>query len=212
LSLVDGFDFTPVAGDLVRIYLSPTAVKLWPTYNAAKTAASSTELSAVQTHGDSTWATATEFSTHNAADVATAILATPANKLVTDASGAVTPTSAYDAAKTAASATALAAAVTKIDTIDGIVDAIVEDTGTSGVKLADDSIKAATFDETTAYPLPKIDGKTPQQALQIIAAAAAGKVSGARTGTEVFKGLDGATPRISATTDASGNRTAVTYL
>jgi len=66
LSLVDGFDFTPVAGDLVRIYLSPTAVNLWPTYNAAKTAASSTELSAVQTHGDEVWATAMGFATSTA--------------------------------------------------------------------------------------------------------------------------------------------------
>ena len=35
------------------------------------------------------WATATGFSTHSAADVATAVLVTPANKLATDASGNV---------------------------------------------------------------------------------------------------------------------------
>lgn len=56
-----------------------------------------------------------------------------------------------------------------------------------------------------------IDGKSLTAALQIIAAAAAGKVSGAGTGTEVFKGLDGATDRISATVDGSGNRTAISY-
>lgn len=43
----------------------------------------------------------------------------------------MTLTAAYDAAKTAASSTALANAVTKIDVIDGIVDSIVEDTGTT---------------------------------------------------------------------------------
>jgi len=55
-----------------------------------------------------------------------------------------------------------------------------------------------------------IDGKTPAQAVQIIAALA-GKLSGAGTGTETLKGLDGSTDRITATIDASGNRTAVTF-
>lgn len=57
-----------------------------------------------------------------------------------------------------------------------------------------------------------VDGKSLQAALQIVAASVAGKVSGAGTGTEVFKGLDGATTRMTVTADASGNRTAVVYV
>lgn len=55
-----------------------------------------------------------------------------------------------------------------------------------------------------------IDGKTLVEASKYIAASAAGKLSGAGTGTEVLKGLDGTTTRITATVDASGNRTAIT--
>ncbi|GAG97345.1 unnamed protein product, partial [marine sediment metagenome] len=56
-----------------------------------------------------------------------------------------------------------------------------------------------------------IDGKTVRETLRYQAAFAAGKVSGARTGTETFKGLDGATDRLQFTTDNQGNRTAVAY-
>ena len=56
-----------------------------------------------------------------------------------------------------------------------------------------------------------IDGKTMIEAQRIIAAAAAGKISGAGTGTEVAKGLDGSTTRATFTVDSAGNRTAVTY-
>ena len=64
----------------------------------------------------------------------------------------------------------------------------------------------ALLDEADA-----IDGKTIRQALRYQAAFAAGKVSGARTGTETFKGLDGATDRLQFTTDNQGNRTGVAY-
>ena len=40
----------------------------------------------------------------------------------------------------------------KVDVVDGNVDTILGQTGTSGVVLADDSISASTFDETTAFP------------------------------------------------------------
>ncbi len=56
-----------------------------------------------------------------------------------------------------------------------------------------------------------IDGKTPREALRYLAAFAGGKVSGARTGTETFKGLDGSTDRLQFTTDKQGNRTGVVY-
>ena len=56
----------------------------------------------------------------------------------------------------------------------------------------------------------KIDGKTPEEALEIIGAAIAGKLSGAGTGTETVLGFND-TPRAIATTTAAGNRTNVTY-
>lgn len=56
-----------------------------------------------------------------------------------------------------------------------------------------------------------IDGQTVRAALRIVAAVVAGKVSGAGTETEVFKGLDGTTTRATVTADEDGNRTEVAY-
>lgn len=56
-----------------------------------------------------------------------------------------------------------------------------------------------------------IDGKTLQEALQIIGAMAAGKITTAGTGTEIFKGLDGLTTRVTVTVDSTGNRSVVVY-
>lgn len=198
---------------------SPSTVALTAAYDAAKTAASSTELSAVQTHGDSTWATATGFSTHSASDVVTALGTGSTLTACATATGFAEPgdemtlTTAYDAAKTAASATALSAAVTKIDTIDGIVDAIRVDTGTTlpaSIDAIEGGSGGATAEEIWALA-GAIDGKTPAQAMQIIAAAAAGKVSGAGSGEEIFMGLDGDTTRVTVKVDDDGNRSEVTY-
>jgi hypothetical protein len=56
-----------------------------------------------------------------------------------------------------------------------------------------------------------VDGVALPLAFEYIAASTAGKLSGAGTNTEVFVGLDGATTRLTATVDASGNRSAITY-
>jgi len=56
-----------------------------------------------------------------------------------------------------------------------------------------------------------IDGKTLRQALQIVSAVLAGKVSGAGSGTETFRGLDDLHDRVVVTADAVGNRTEVAY-
>jgi hypothetical protein len=82
----------------------------------------------------------------------------------------------------------------------------------------------ATFSIEHRYPalesnadalLDRADGIetdiTLRQAMRIMAAVLAGKASGAGTGTEIFKGLDGLTDRVQVTADAAGNRTAVTY-
>lgn len=55
-----------------------------------------------------------------------------------------------------------------------------------------------------------VDGKTIVDSLKYTAAGAAGNLSGAGTGTEVVKGLDGSTTRLTATVDVDGNRT-ITY-
>jgi hypothetical protein len=114
----------------------------------------------------------------------------------------------------------------KIDTIDGIVDAILVDTGTTlpatlGTPADTDLATDLANIETSIAAVPTateiwqlasaIDGKTPQQALRYIAAGVAGKVSGAGTGTEVFVGLDASTDRMSVTVDDDGNRSAVSY-
>jgi hypothetical protein len=54
-------------------------------------------------------------------------------------------------------------------------------------------------------------GKTLRQTMRIMAAVLAGKVNGASTGTETFKGVDGSTVRVEVTTDPAGNRTNVSY-
>jgi hypothetical protein len=64
----------------------------------------------------------------------------------------------------------------------------------------------------TGLDLVLVDGKNLPNALEIIAAGVIGKISGAGTGTEVFVGLDEATTRATVTVDASGNRSAVTYV
>lgn len=75
--------------------------------------------------------------------------------------------------------------------------------GTMGEKLNDAGSASNPWTEV-------IEGTyTAEQILRIIASALAGKVSGAGTGTETFKGLDGTTDRIVSTVDDDGNRTDV---
>jgi len=88
------------------------------------------------------------------------------------------------------------------------IDAILVDTteiGVAGVGLSNISLPAAGLD------LVLVDGETLPAALQVIAAACIGIISGAGTGTETVKGLDKTTTRAVATVDASGNRSAITY-
>jgi hypothetical protein len=55
-----------------------------------------------------------------------------------------------------------------------------------------------------------IDGIPAEQLQKLFAAALLGKVSGAGTGTEVFRSIGDTKNRITATVDANGNRTSVT--
>ena len=111
--------------------------------------------------------------------------------------------------------------------------------------LANDVIKAASFDESTAFPLKSADTGLTQvarvgadgdtletlsneiaakmataeniegtytlkDAIRIILAFAAGKVSGGGTASIKFRSMGDDVDRIQATVDSSGNRTAVT--
>lgn len=75
--------------------------------------------------------------------------------------------------------------------------------GSMGKKLNDAGAGANPWTEIIE------SGLSAAEILRIIASVLAGEVSGAGTGTETFKGLDGSTERVISTVDSSGNRTAV---
>lgn len=246
------------------------ADKVWSTAARALTdkagftiSGTTTTLDALQTalnaaHGAGSWATATGFSTHSAADVVTAmgtgtfLTAIPWNASwdaevqseCTDALNAYDPPTNAEmeartlAAASYATATALAdvptvaefeartlvaadyfvvgdytappsaAAVasqvrTELTTELGRMDAAVSTRATPA------QVNTEVLDVLNVDTL--IDGKTFKEAMRIVAALVAGKVSGAGTSTEIFVGLDGLTTRATVTADASGNRSEVVY-
>lgn len=100
----------------------------------------------------------------------------------------------------------------------GITSASLAPQAITAQALAAECISAASLSVAAAEKIADalldrnaIDGKSVRAALQIIAATTAGRLSGAQTGTEVFAGLDGVTPRVTVTVDATGNRTDVAY-
>jgi hypothetical protein len=120
--------------------------------------------------------------------------------------------SAAGAATTSAAITALAWGV---GTAAGVAttSAVRYATG----KLAGSIAPAVTLEAAgfSTYLLDEEDvesGLTMRQALRLIAAATAGKVSGGGTTTITFRNaVDDSADRIIATVDSSGNRTALTY-
>lgn len=95
------------------------------------------------------------------------------------------------------------ASQTSVDTVDTIVDAILDDTGTAGVALSAAAVDAILDDV--------VEGSTTvRQLLRGFAAALLGKASGLDTTTAVFRNIGDSKDRITATVDADGNRTAVT--
>lgn len=69
---------------------------------------------------------------------------------------------------------------------------------------------ATASDNATAVMQYVVEsGLTQEELLRIFAAVLAGKVSGAGTGTEVFRGINDDKDRVTATVDSSGNRTAI---
>jgi hypothetical protein len=92
----------------------------------------------------------------------------------------------------------------KITTIDGIVDAILVDTGTTlpaEINAVYSDVMNATVEGTY----------TVQEVLRIMAGALAGKLSGGGTTTLTFRDLSDTLDRITATVNTTtGDRTAVT--
>lgn len=126
--------------------------------------------------------------------------------------------------KDAAIATDNAAELTAINADGGSGGGAFANTTDSGEAIRDrgdaawiTATSVAVSDKTgfslasTGLDLVLIDTKTLPAAMQIIAAACAGIIVDAGTATETFKGLDKTTTRITATVDASGNRSAITY-
>ena len=104
------------------------------------------------------------------------------------------------------------------NTTIGTASALGTGSVTASVIAADaidaDSLKADAVAEIATGLLDlasAIDGKTLRQAISYIGAVAAGKASGAGSGSETFVGLDGATDRVGVTVDDDGNRTAISY-
>ncbi len=89
-------------------------------------------------------------------------------------------------------------------TVDANVDAILDDTGTTGVLLSTSALGSIFDDEAV------VGSYTMRQLLKVFAAALAGKATGGGTTTITFRGVDDASNVIVATVDASGNRSAVT--
>ncbi len=83
------------------------------------------------------------------------------------------------------------------------IAAVNNDPGTMGEKLNDAGSASNPWTEIIE------SGLSAAEILRIVAAALAGEVSGAGSGTETFKGLDGSTDRIVSTVDVDGNRTSV---
>lgn len=121
------------------------------------------------------------------------------------------------AAVLAAVDTEVAAIKAKTDqlafTIAGRVDAHAISTATGaidGLSLHADAL--ADIAQAVWRLTGEIDGLTPKQALYLCLAVAAGKLSGAGTATEIIRNYADTANAITATVDASGNRTAITFV
>lgn len=87
-----------------------------------------------------------------------------------------------------------------------------QDDGTAGKALSTASSGGVDLNALAAAVHGYIieSGHSFEEVTRIMAAILAGKVSGAGTGTETFKGLDGVTDRVIVSVDQSGNRTDIT--
>jgi len=178
----------------------------------------------------------TELQSGLATATAALILATPANKLTTDASGRVevsgtktTLDALNDAPDVSADVGSIKGTTDKLDTaleLDGAVYRLTADALEQAQAAATAALNAydpptateltnglaALNDITVADIIAGISEGTLdlQEMLRIILAAVAGKASGGGTATIKFRDQADTLDRITATVDANGNRTAVT--
>jgi hypothetical protein len=121
---------------------------------------------------------------------------------VTGAVGSVPWNPAWDAEVESEVADALAA-VGLTTTVTGRIDAAIS-TRATPAQVNTEMLDVISVDTP-------IDGRSIESALEIIGAAVAGRVTGAGSGTETFKGFDETTTRIVVSCDANGNRNDVVY-
>lgn len=140
-------------------------------------------------------------------------------RYVGDVLGSVTTLSAGAITASSISAGAITASKIATDAIGAAqlaADAVAEiqsGLATAAAVAAIPTTSAPTANQNADALLDRasaIDGATPRDTLARIAASSHGKVSGMASGSPTFLGQDGATPRIVATVDGDGNRTAVT--
>ena len=191
--------------------------------------------------GVTAWVTATGFSTHDAAAVADAVWDeaqadhTSAGSFGLIASEIATLQTSVDDVPTVAEFNARTLAAADYfdpaeDTVSNVTS-VVTTTNLTNLPsiptnwLTASGIEASALDGkgdwnvgktgyslvATGADLVLCDGRTLPNTLEIIAAAVAGRISGAGTGTETFLGMDEATTRVVVTVDGSGNRTDIVY-
>jgi hypothetical protein len=84
----------------------------------------------------------------------------------------------------------------------------------TALAAADDAVLAAVATKPTLAQIlagGDVDGYTLEETLKLCLAALSGKLSGAATTTVTIRAADDSKARLTATVDASGNRSAVTY-
>jgi hypothetical protein len=100
-----------------------------------------------------------------------------------------------------------------VDTIDGIVDAILLDTGTDGVVVAAASKTGYELSATGVDGVldEAVEGSTTlRQSVRLANAVLGGKASGLATTEATYRDLADTKDRVVATVDTDGNRSAVT--
>ncbi len=193
---VTGTDITD--NSIIARMVSSSATADWDTF-----VQTTDSLQALRDRGDAAWITATGFSTHSAADVWA--VGTRSLTILDEDS------TTLDLDTTIRAAVGLGAANldTQLSTIDTVVDAILADTGTDGVVISAataNAIADALLDRTAGVET----SRTVRQALRLVLAALVGKLSGAATTTIAIRDTNDSKDRVTATVDASGNRSAVT--
>jgi hypothetical protein len=91
------------------------------------------------------------------------------------------------------------------------VQTLLIQSAASTVVTAGGSVPSAAQNASAVWATILDGSYTANELIRLISAAVAGKLAGAPTGPIEIKSVDGATIRITATVDANGNRTGVTY-